>query len=163
VYWDEQALPAQYDQAMYIVSGKLKSHITAGRFHTVNRLMVQYSTASEVLNLPLVALRTSNFYKRAFFDSALIAELGFDLQITTQYYASAYMPATGQFHLQNDKLIGGYPFLDVFLGIRIKRTRIFGSLNNSLAPLVGRKYFSTYGYPGKPMYFRFGLAWTFYN
>jgi hypothetical protein len=163
LYWDEQALPAQYDQPIYIASGKLKSHVAAGGFHTVNQLLVQYSTADQVLNLPLAALRTSNFYKRAFFDSALIAELGFDLQITTQYYASAYMPATGQFHLQNDRLIGGYPFLDVFLAIRIKRTRIFGSLNNSLSPLMGRKYFSTYGYPGKPLYFRFGLAWTFYN
>jgi len=118
-----------------------------------------------VLRLPFAALQTSNYWKQALFKGALVADLGFDFYYTTRYKASAYMPATGVFYLQDDHDVGGYPFLDVFLSFRIQRTRIFVSYNNLLHGLgfVGNNYFTTYRYPMKPRHFRFGLVWTFYD
>jgi hypothetical protein len=75
------------------------------------------------------------------------------------------MPATGLFHLQDQHRVGGFPFLDVFLAIKISRTRIFLSYNNLLHGLgfIGENYFTAYGYPMKPRNFRVGLVWTFYD
>jgi hypothetical protein len=99
------------------------------------------------------------------FKGALIGDLGFDFYYTSKYKASAYMPATGIFHLQDEYNVGGFPFLDVFLTIRIKRTRIFVSYNNLLHGLrfIGENYFTAYNYPLKPRNVRVGLVWTFYD
>jgi hypothetical protein len=163
LYWNEDAMPAQHDKTAYIVTGKLNKHFKVSGFNSVNHLLLQFTTADEVLRLPLATLKTSNYWEQAFFKGALIAQLGMDLYITTPYKGSAYMPATGVFYLQDKMTLGGYPFADAFLGIRIKRTRIFVSYNNGLAGIVGNNYFTASEYPTKPGFFRFGLAWTFYD
>ncbi|MCA1746567.1 MAG: putative porin, partial [Bacteroidales bacterium] len=163
LYWDENALPAQYDKTAYIISGKFNKHFKVSGFNSHNHLLVQYTTAEEVLRLPLLALKTSNYWEQVFFKGALTAQIGIDIYITTPYKGSAYMPATGVFYLQNSRTLGGYPFADAFLGIQIKRTRIFVSYNNGLAGIAGNNYFTASEYPTKPAFFRFGLAWTFYD
>jgi hypothetical protein len=165
VYWDQEALPQVLDNDLLILSGSFSKHFILGGYHSDNKALVQYTTASDVLRLPFAALQTSNYWKQALFKGALVADLGFDLYYTTKYKASAYMPATGVFYLQDEYDVGGYPFLDVFLAFRIQRTRIFVSYNNLLHGLgfVGNNYFTTYRYPMKPRHFRFGLVWTFYD
>ena len=165
IYWDENALPRLYDKDLLILSGYFSRHFRISGFNSENKVLIQYTTAGEVLQLPLVALYTSNYWKQVLFKGALIGDLGFDLYTTTRYKASAYMPATGIFHLQDQYNVGGFPFLDVFLTIRISRTRIFLSYNNLLHGLgfVGNNFFTTYLYPMKPRNFRVGLVWTFYD
>ena len=163
IYWNEQALPAQHNQVMYIVSGKLSKSFSAGGFHSVNNILIQYTTANDVLGLPLAALKTSNYLENGWFKKVLFTQLGFDLFITTPYAGNAYMPATGIFYLQNDQTIGGYPFLDLFLAIRLKRARLFASYNNVLSGLVNNNYFTLSNYPIKPRYVGIGLGWTFYD
>ena len=165
LYWDQQALPQVHDKDILIFSGYFSKHFQASGFNSEDKILVQYTTAKEVMPLPLVSLYSSNYWKQALFKGALIATLGFDLYITSQYFASSYMPATGLFYLQNDYEVGGYPFLDVFLAIRVSRTRIFFSYNNLLhgGKLLGNNFFTTYRYPMKPRHFRLGLVWTFYD
>lgn len=162
LYWDENALPAQYDKAIYIFTGKIFKHFKASGFNSYNQLLIQYTSEDKIVKLPLVALKTSNFWEQSLFKGALIAQVGVDFYITTSYQGYAYMPATGIFHLQNNENLGGYPFSDLFLGLRIKRTRLFGSYNNAFG-LINKNYFTATGYPTKAGYFRLGLAWTFYD
>ena len=164
-YWDEQALPQVYDKDILIFSGYFSKHFILSGFNSEEKLLVQYTTADEVLNLPTVALYSSNYWRQSLFKGALITTIGFDLSYTTKYKASAYMPATGVYHLQNERDVGAYPFLDAFIAIKIARTRIFFSYNNLLSggTFLGNNYFSTYNYPMKPRYFRLGLEWTFYD
>jgi hypothetical protein len=162
IYWDENALPAQYDKVISIFSGKLSARFSSSGFHSINNLIIQYTTEDEVLRLPLVAVKTSNYWEQKLFKGALIAELGIDFYITTSYTGNAYMPATGIFYLQHEVKIGGYPYSDAFLAFRIKRTRLYGSYNNAFS-LISNNYFTAAGYPTKPAYIRFGLAWTFYD
>jgi len=163
LYWDENALPAQYDKTIYIISGKFFKHFKVSGFNSHNQLLVQLSTAEQVLRMPLVALKTSNYWEQVLFKGALTAQIGIDFYLTSPYTGNAYMPATGVFYLQNEATIGGFPFADAFLGVRIKRTRIFFSYNNGLAGIVSNNYFTASDYPTKPGFFRFGLAWTFYD
>ena len=164
-YWDEQALPQVYDKDILIFSGYFSKHFVLSGFNSEDKVLVQYSTAGEVLNLPAVALYSSNYWRQPLFKGALITTIGFDLSYTTKYKASAYMPATGVYHLQKERDVGAYPFLDAFIAIKIARTRIFFSYNNLLSggKFLGNNYFSTYNYPMKPSYFRLGLEWTFYD
>jgi hypothetical protein len=162
IYWDENAMPAQYDKVIYIVTGKFFKHFKVSGFNSHNRLLIQYTTADEVLKLPLVTMKTSNFWEQKLFKGALIAQLGIDFYITTPYKGNAYMPATGVFYLQNNETIGGYPFADLFLGFRIKRARLFGTYSNGFG-LINNNYFTSAGHLTKAGYIRVGLAWTFYD
>ncbi len=165
LYWDQQALPQVYDKDVLVFSGYFSKHFQVSGFNSEDKVLIQYTTANEVLRLPLAALYSSNYWKQPLFKGALITTLGFDLYYTTKYLASSYMPATGVFFLQNETDVGGYPFLDVFLAFKIARTRIFASYNNLLSggQFLGNNYFTTYRYPMKPRYFRLGLVWTFYD
>jgi hypothetical protein len=165
LYWDQDALPQVYDRDILILSAYFAKHFRLSGFNSEERVLVQYTNADEVLRLPLAAVYSSNYWNQTLFKGALVTQLGFDLYMTTRYLASAYMPATGVFYLQNEYDVGGYPFLDVFLAFRIARTRIFVSYNNLFhgAEFLGNNYFTTYRYPMKPRYFRAGLVWTFYD
>lgn len=165
LYWDHDALPQVYDSDLLIFSGFFSKHLQLSGLNSDNRILVQYTTAKEVLRLPFAAIYTSNYWNQSLFKGALIADLGFDLYYTTKYRASAYMPVTGVFYLQDEYDVGGYPFLDLFLAFRVQRTRIYVSYNNLLhgVGFVGNNYFTTYRYPMKPRTFRFGLVWTFYD
>jgi len=164
-YWDQQALPRIYDKDIFIFSGYFSKHFVVSGFNSEDKLLVQYTTADEVLRLPAISLYSSNYWRQSLFKGALIATIGFDLSYTTKYLASGYMPATGVFHLQDETDVGAYPFLDAFLAIKIARTRIFVSWNNLLSggQFFGKHYFTTYRYPMKPRNLRLGLEWTFYD
>ncbi|MEN8158372.1 MAG: putative porin [Bacteroidota bacterium] len=165
VYWDQDAIPRVHDKDLLQLSAYFSKHFVFSGFHSENKILVQSTLASEVLRLPPAAFQTSNYWKQTLFNGALVTDLGFDLYYTTKYKASAYMPATGVFYLQDEYNVGGYPFLDVFIAFRIARTRIFASYNNLLhgGEFLGNSYFTTYRYPMKPRYFRVGLVWTFYD
>jgi hypothetical protein len=165
IYWDQEALPRLYDQNLMIFSGYFSKHFILSGFNSQNNVLVQYTTAQDVLRLPLLALYTSNYWKQSLFKGALVADLGFDLYYTSRYKASAYMPSSSVFHLQDKYDLGAFPFLDVFLAFRIKRTRIFVSYSNLLQGLsfVGNNYLTTAYYPMKPKNFRLGLTWIFYD
>jgi len=165
VYWNQDALPVQYDKDLLILSGSFQKHFILSGFNSDNRILLQYTTGNDILRLPLAALYSSNYWLQSLFKGALIAQLGFDVYYTTKYYGNAYMPATGVFYLQDKYKTGGYPFLDLFFEWRISRTRFFVSWNNLLSgpTLFGNNFFTTYDYPMKPRNVRFGLVWTFYD
>lgn len=165
IYWDQEALPQLYDENLMLFSGFFSKHFTASGFNSQNKILVQYATANEVLRLPLLSMYTSNYWKQSLFKGALVADLGFDLSFTTRYQANAYMPSSSVFHLQDTYTLGAFPFLDVFLAFRVKRTRIFISYNNLLSGMkfTGNDYFTTPLYPMKNSNVRFGLTWIFYD
>ncbi len=165
IYWDQLALPQLYDQNLMIFSAFFSKHFKLSGFNSDNKILVQHSTSKDVLRLPLASLYTSNYWEQSLFKGALVADLGFDVYYTTKYNANAYMPSTSVFHLQDDYSVGGFPFLDVFIAIKIKRTRIFATYNNLLHGLsfTGNHYFTTPLYPAKARSLRFGLVWIFYD
>lgn len=165
IYWDEEAMPRSHDKELFVLSAHLSKHFKLGGFNSEDKVLVQYSTDNTVLNLPIVALYSSNYWKQSLFKGALVTDVGFDLYYTTKYRASNYMPATGVFHLQDETDIGGYPFLDVFIAFRVKTTRIFASYNNILQSVgaAGNNFFTANPYPMKPRFFRLGVVWYFYD
>jgi hypothetical protein len=165
IYWDEDALPRLYDKDLLVFTALRSRHFKLGGYHSETKVLLQYTTAKETLSLPLAAIYSSNYWDQSLFKGALVVDLGFDIYYTTKYRASAYMPATGVFHLQNENDLGGYPYLDVFLAFRVKQTRLFATYHNVLQGVgfAGNNFFTTQSYPMKPRHFRLGIVWYFYD
>jgi len=86
-----------------------------------------------------------------------------NLYYNTKYYADAYNPALGVFHQQNEKKLGNYPYLDVFLNIKLKRTRFFLKYEHLNSGWIYKNYFSALHYPRNEGMFKAGISWTFYD
>ncbi|MDF1575138.1 MAG: hypothetical protein P1P86_08115 [Bacteroidales bacterium] len=165
IYWDQEAMPRVYDKDLLVFTAHMSRHFKWGGFNSESKVLLQYTTADEALRLPLAVIYSSNYWNQSLFKGALVADLGFDISYTTRYRASAYMPATGIFHLQDEYDLGGYPFLDIFMVFRVKQTRLFATYHNVLQSVgfAGNNFFTTLSYPMKPRHFRLGIVWYFYD
>ena len=81
IYWDQEALPQLYDQNLMIFSAYFSRHFKLSGFNSDNKILVQHTTAADVLRLPLASAYTSNYWKQSLFKGALVADVGFDLII----------------------------------------------------------------------------------
>lgn len=168
VYFDTQAMPAQSSQALIAVTGALEKHIAAGRFHFLFKVYGQYTSDEDELPLPSLSGYQSTYYQqwlRHENRNVLDIQFGYDVRFHSSYYAYDYAPSTGAFFLQNKEKVGNYPFVDVFLNLKLKRVRlsVTGENLSTLLGSLGKKYFTTYGYPMPQARIKFGVSWSFYD
>ena len=84
----------------------------------------------------------------------------------TQYYAPDYAPAIGQFYLQNPETkykLGGYPLVNAYINLHLKRTRFFLMMYNLVQGTGERSYFFAPHYPLNPRGLKLGLSWNFFD
>lgn len=161
------ARPSQHTGGLSVASLLIRKEMRAWKFHLSSDVIIQKSSNAEVLDLPLVALRTAGYFEHLFrFESTggkLNTQLGADVTYHTLYYPYSYMPATGRFYRQDAVTTGNYPFINVFLNLKVKRTRIFLMFDHVNSGLMGYGYDMIPSYPMNIRMFRYGIAWTFYN
>lgn len=89
--------------------------------------------------------------------------MGFDVFFNTAYKAPNFMPATGQFYLQNQTRVGNYPYIDFFVNAQIKKARIFFKIEHVTSGLLGQTYLQYPNYPMNDRAFKIGVNWRFFN
>ncbi len=167
IYFDESALPQQYENNLSVISLHLTKFLELWKFRSLNKLAVQIVNNPDYISLPEFTAYNSTYIEHEFYfkwtDGRLHTMLGFDIFYNTEYYANAYNPALGQFHQQKEKKLGNYPYLDVFLNIKLKRTRFFLKYEHVNSGLIYENYFSVLHYPRNEGMFKAGISWTFYD
>jgi hypothetical protein len=164
-------LPSQFSGALSVAAVTLKNELRLWKFHLTSDVIIQQSSNSEILDLPLVTVRSAGYFEHLFrFNKTggrLNAQLGADVTYNTTYHPYDYMPATGRFFRQESMTAGNYPYINVFINLKVKRTRIFVMFDHINAGLMGQSirynYFMVPNYPQNVRMLRYGLAWTFYN
>ncbi|MGQ1911141.1 putative porin [Marinifilum sp. RC60d5] len=162
-YFGLEALPQQSNSGLTIVTGYVEKNFKLGNFHLNQKLVGQNSSNDDILPLPSLSVYSNNYYKNEFFKGALGFQTGVSVHYNTAFYAPDYMPSTGQFFLQDQKELGNYPKIDVYVNFRIKRTRLFIMYEHLNSSFGDKNYFTTYHYPINPGMLKYGLIWTFYN
>ncbi|MCK4663887.1 MAG: putative porin [Bacteroidales bacterium] len=167
VFFSRDAIPTLNDSTINILSGYINKNFHAGNFHFINKIIYQYSDNKSNIDLPEIVIYNSTYFNRDIkfkLTGGLIKfQIGFDVFYNTEYYAPAYMPATGQFYVQNEKLIGDYPFVDVFINLKIKRARLFFKMEHINEGILEKEYFTSLHYPVNERAFKFGVSWGFYD
>jgi hypothetical protein len=120
----------------------------------------------DVLPLPTLNIFT-NLYLKFKIAKVLGVELGADATWFSKYYAPDYCPAISQFAVQKNAdsrvELGGYPFVDVYVNMQLKRARFFLTMNHINAGSGNKMSFLTPHYPTNSRILRFGISWNFYN
>ncbi len=167
VYFDSLALPEQFDGSIVLYNLELNKDFYLWKFSFQNHLCLQQTSEPGILPLPLINFRNSTAFNHTFhFKSTggmLQMQLGLDLFYQTPWYGYAYMPATGQFYVQQKTKIGNYPFMDAYLNMKVQRVRLFFKLQHFSSMLFGPHYFTVVNYPMNQLFFKFGVSWTFYD
>lgn len=164
-YFNQSAVPEQYGNNIQVLSATLSQNFRLGIFHLDNEVTWQQSSNSTVLPLPELSLY-HNFYLQTKLAKVLSVQLGADVRYFTKYYAPAYMPAIQQFHLQptaDQVEIGGYPLVNVYANLHLKRTRIFVMMYHVNQGSGKANYFLAPHHPINPRLFKIGLSWNFYD
>jgi hypothetical protein len=165
--FDTTAHPSQFSGGLSVASVTVKNELRAWKFHLTSDVIIQKSSNSNILDLPLATVRSAGYFEQlirfAKTGGKLSTQLGVDVTYNTVYHPYAYMPATGRFYRQDIVTAGDYPYINVFLNLKIKRTRIFVMFDHVNAKLMGYNYEMIPSYPMNIRMLRYGLAWTFYD
>jgi hypothetical protein len=128
----------------------------------MTQILWQKVSDSRFIHLPELSARLVLSYNMVV-SKVLFVQMGADARYYTEYYADAYHPATSFFYLQYKKLIGNYPYIDLFADLKLKRTRVFFQYMNLGSLFLNKSYFTSLHYPMNKATFRLGVAWSFYN
>lgn len=176
LYYNDSAIAKQDTSSIPVISFFIKKDFIYRNWHLNNRVTYQSIPDSSVIRVPKLLLEHSLYYENEVFKGAMKLQTGFSVFYNSAYYANAYMPATGQFYLQNNKKYGNYPFIDFFIAARIKTVRIFFKIDHLNSGLMEREkdgkrvykltennYILTPDYPINDRAFKFGVSWLFYD
>ena len=149
-----------------ILTAQLRQDFKFGPLNWENIITYQNSSNTNVLPLPEFNIFT-NLYLKFKIVNELSVELGADAYFFTEYYAPDFSPQLNQFAIQENEAskikLGGYPFIDVYANMHLKRTRFFVMFSHINAGNGNSMYFLAPHYPQNSRVLRMGLSWNFFN
>lgn len=161
------AMPFQHSGGLSVGAMTLSKDFRAWKLHLSTDVTLQQSSNTDVLDLPIAAFRSAFYFEHLFkfpsTDGQLNSQIGAEILYHTEYHPWAYMPATGRFYNQDSYTAGNYPFINVFLNLKLKRTRIFFVFDHFNSGRNGFDFFMVPSYPMSLNVLRYGFAWTFYD
>ena len=163
LYFDNSAIARQSLSSIPIVSAFLKKNFSFYNFHLNNKIIYQKVPDLTVIRLPEFVLEHSLYYENDIFKHAMRIQIGASVFYTSAYYSNAYMPATGEFYLQNQQKYGNYPFVDFFLNVRVQTVRVFIKIDHLNSGYSGANYIMTPHYPVNERSFKIGVSWKFFD
>lgn len=163
VYFDNSAMPAQYDGNIQVFSASLKQNLRFKALNWDNSLAYQKSSNEKVLSLPKFAIY-SNLYLKFLVSRVMHVQFGVDCNYYTEYYAPGYNPSTMAFHTQHEVKCGNFAWMNAYANVKLKKTRFFVMFSHVNQGIFGgNNYFSMPHYPLNPRKFQIGISVDFTN
>lgn len=163
IYFDELGYPRQNTSTFNVYSFYFNKKIRFRNFVSINNIIYQKNENNYILRTPEIMALTSNYYQFAMFKKVLKIQIGFDISFNSKYYIYSYVPATGVFNLQNEKEIGNYPLMSVFLNLHLKRARFYIKMDHINSGFMNNYYYTILHYPAYGRALKFGISWNFYD
>lgn len=161
VVYGTDRLPYQSNAVNQMMVLQLQEHFRVRWFHFVLDGALQWRMTGDDIRVPIALGRGMFYYQNDLFKKKLRLQVGVETSYSTSYFANAYNPAISDFHLQNNREVGNYPFIDVFLNFRVKKLRAFVQFTHINAGWLGYDYYHVPHYPVNDFAWHFGVNWAF--
>jgi hypothetical protein len=126
-----------------------------------------YQTTSDKSLSPVPAFMVySNLFLKFRIAKVLNTELGADVRYYTRFTPQVYSPIIGQYVLQDERnaeKIGGYPIVNAYANLHLKRTRFYIMASHINASQRQKKLFELPHYPMNGFTLHLGISWNFIN
>lgn len=163
VYFNTEALPVQYNGNTLITRFFAGKDLKLAFLHFNNHINYQTTANTNIIRLPNWVTTHQLYCEGKLFKKNLWIQIGFQARYISSYMANAYMSATNQFYLQNDKNYGNYVFIDFFINAQIKPVKFFIMAQHLNQGFMGSNYILTPNYPMPDRSFKAGLVWMLFN
>ncbi|MFA8451678.1 MAG: putative porin [Bacteroidales bacterium] len=163
LYFDAKVRPSQYTDGLNILKIFARTKIPIWKLVFDSYFVYQKTDNSDIVRIPDFIGNISIYGNFFLFNKIASFQPGFEVTYNTEYYADKYMPALRTFYLQNETKIGNYPYVDIFLQLKIKRLRFFVKYEHLNGLLKDNRYYGTPEYPYQDAAIKFGLSWIFHN
>lgn len=166
IYFDHNAMPAQDNGNVQIISANLRQDFHFGRFRLENNMFYQLSSNQDVLPLPTLAVHHNLYYLGTLANGVLGFQVGVDVRYFTAYYAPNFSPATGLFFVQdvnNRTRMGNFPVMNAYANFHLRTVRFFAKWYHFNSLFMENDFFTMPHFPINPAVARIGLSWNFYN
>ncbi|MDB4293291.1 putative porin [Maribacter sp.] len=156
--------PAQETNSLKHLKVKYNKEFRLGKFALNNTVMYQnVEQTNQVLNLPQLVTRNTLYFSSDVFKKAMYLQTGITFKYFTDYTMDAYNPVLGEFYVQNNEKLGGYPLLDFFINARVQQTRIYLKAEHFNSFFSKNNFYAAPDYPYRDFVIRFGLVWNFFS
>ncbi|MEZ4786948.1 MAG: putative porin [Flavobacterium haoranii] len=156
--------PAQYSNTINYLSVKANKEFKVWKFALDNTLLYQNVEQSDnILNVPQIVTRNTLYFSDHVFKKAMFLQTGIIFNYFTEYYANDYNPLLGEFYVQEQTKIGGFPMFDFFVNAKVRQARIFLKAEHFNSAWTGYNFYSAPNYPYRDFIVRFGLVWNFFR
>ena len=164
IYFGEDFLPHQHGGNVQIMSVGLQQNFKVGILNWNNQVTWQVSSDQNIVPLPQLSVYSNLFIKARLF-KVLNIQVGVDCDYYSKYKGLTYQPATMTFCNQQETSLGGYPFCNAYVNLRLYRCRFYVMMSHVNQGLFGSPYneFSLPHYPINPRRFQIGIAVDFAN
>jgi hypothetical protein len=163
VFLNEFAIPEQSGEAFGVFHAEITNMLYLGKFYFETTLGTNQMKETAPVRFPEYYAQFRTGIEFPMFKNALKVFAGIESIWYSDFYADSWSLVTGMLYLQNDLKTGNYIYPGVFVGINIKRARIFVMMDNVTAGLMDLNYYALPAYPRYDRFFRWGLSWSFYN
>ena len=163
IYFGTDARPTQHDGIVSISEVYGSASTTLRRFQLEGFFCLNMVSNKEVLHLPTFQSRLKVSYSQPIFKKAATLQPSLTVTYFTKYHADAYMPALRTFYLQNDVLVGNYPFIDLALAINVKQADLFVQYSNMFLLTGNYDAYIAPHYPMRGSKIFFGINWRLFN
>lgn len=157
IYFGDDGLPRQNSGSVQVFSASLNQRLHVGILNWDNKITYQTSSDQAVLPLPNLAVY-SNLYLLFKVAKVLTVQFGADCDYYTRYYAPVYQPATMAFCNQQKEKVGNYPFMNLYLNMKLSKARFYVMFSHINQGWMGKEYFAMPGYPMNPRRFQMGVS-----
>lgn len=162
IYFDQQALVQQLDNTFTINQIGIDHSLKVWKIHFKNQIHFQ-TKSTDIIRYPDWVTRHSLYFEGKIFKNNLYLRPGIDLRYISRYYADNYMPASGQFYIQDKVLLPEQWLADVYVGFTVANFQGFAKMENVTKWLKSGIQYFTPLYPLPEAKFRIGLQWQFLN
>lgn len=165
-YFNSKALPEQHSGNIQVLTAIWNQNFKLGIFHLDNEVTWQKSSNENVLPLPTLSLYHNLYIQTKVAKQVLSVQIGADVRYFSKYYGLTYTPGIQQFNLQStdDRVeVGGYPIVNLYANLHLKRTRIFAMIYHVNEGMGNRNAFYVPHYPINPRLLKFGISWNLYD
>ena len=146
MYFNQEQMPAQISEGIFVLSFNIKSKLNFWKFSTQNDVIYQSTNSTKYVHAPrLILFNSTDFHNTFHFFTGgkLYTKLGFDVYYNNGYKPDSYIPNTGMFYVQNSVSSGKYPKIDLHLTFKVKTVSFFLKYAHANAGYSGPRAFFT--------------------
>ena len=132
-----------------------------GLLNGIHSFAYQKSSNTDVFRVPSYTFYSDLFINPILFEKSLDLKLGSTLHYFSSYYANTYSPALANTYLQDNMLIGNFPFLTIYANFWIETVNVEFQLVNLYDKFSEASYYISPGIPYFQSPFQLLVSWQF--